>query len=113
MCGRWRGNGPHHLAKPAVGRILIQSRVPDGVELHLTQLAQCVEDAYATRVSKLGDKSGRNGRYQFRAGQNARPQYVVRHDNRDAARLESPVEPGLADFDAQMWPPQILRQRQP
>jgi hypothetical protein len=115
MCVRWRGNGAHQLAKPAVGRILIESRVPHRVELHVAQLTRRVEDADSTRVSKLGDKSGRNGQYQLGAGQNARPQHVVRHYDGDSARgvarLETPVDPGLADVDAQMWPAQILRQR--
>jgi hypothetical protein len=56
-----RGNGAHHRAKPAVGRILIESWVPHRVELHVAQLTRRVEDADSTRVSKLGDKSGRNG----------------------------------------------------
>ena len=79
MCGRWRGNGAHHLAKPAVGRILIGSRMPHRVEMHVAQLTRRVEDADSTRVSKLGDKSGRNGQYQLSAGQNGGSQHVVRH----------------------------------
>jgi hypothetical protein len=86
MCGRWRGNGAHHLAKPAVGRILVESRVPHRVELHVAQLTRRVEDADSTRVSKLGDKSRRNGQYQLGAGQNARPQHVVRHYDGDSPR---------------------------
>jgi hypothetical protein len=44
-----------------VGRILVDTRVPDGVELHGTELAWRLENAHPARVSKLGDKSGRDG----------------------------------------------------
>ncbi|MGO9353043.1 MAG: hypothetical protein ACLP3C_20250 [Mycobacterium sp.] len=100
-----------------MGRILVDTRVPDGVELHGTELAWRLEDAHPARISKLGDESGGDGQRQLCPGQNARSHYVVGHGHGDAARrverLQTPVEAGLADVDAHMLPPQVLRQRQP
>ena len=113
-CVGCRRDGAYHLAKPAVGWILVDSRVPDGVELHNAQFAGRVEYTSATRVGKLRDHPSRNGQDQVGAGQDIRPQYVLRHDDSDAtsgvACLERLVYPRLADVDAQMRPAHILRQ---
>lgn len=102
------GRAADHPSQPTVGRILIEARVPHGVELQRDQLPGRREDAGLRGVGILAGNSLRNRQQEVGARQNAWRQGEIGHADShpagDAERLEGPVDPGLADVDGQVWP---------
>jgi hypothetical protein len=75
-----------------VGRILVDPRVPDRVEVQVAQFAGCIEYSGATQVGKFGGQPSRNGQYQIIHQRSTQPMLVAALPMQDPAAAAAELE---------------------